>query len=169
MAMNRLVRLTALAIVLMAAVGGWRWWSGPERQIRRLLDDVAACLGSDDGQRGLEGMAAAATLGQYLSADVTIEPGQPFPAIEGRDAAVATCAALHRAAPGMRVSFTDVRIGLAPGGGSATVDATVTATAPDKTGTPQVDAREVLLTVIEADGRWIVSRASAVPVIERID
>lgn len=167
--MSRLIRVVALGIVLVAAVGGWRWWNGPERQIRRLLAEIAVDLSPGGEQRGLRDVAAAAALSRRLAAGVIIEPGQPFQAIAGRDAAVAAASALRAAAPGMRVAFTDVRIGLAPDGQGATVDATVTATIPDRAGAAQVEAREALLTVTLVDGHWIVSRASAVAVIERID
>lgn len=167
--MSRLFRVVALAAVLLAVSGGWRWWNGPERQIRRLLSEVAAGLGHDGGSRGVADVAAAAALGRHLAVDVLIEPGRPFQAIVGRDAAVAAAAALRAAVPEMRVAFTDVQIGLAPDGVSATVDATVTATIRDRAGAAQVEAREALLTVTRLEGRWIVSQASAVPVLERID
>jgi ketosteroid isomerase-like protein len=167
--MTRLVRVAAIAAVLLVAVAGWKWWNGPERQIGLLLEEIAEALSQDDEQRGLAHLAAGAGLGRLLAADVVIEPEPPFHALAGRDAALAGAAALRAAVRGMRVAFTDVRIGVAPDGRSATVSATAKLTIPQGSAPEQVEAREVLLSVTMIDGRWVVSRATAVPVFERID
>ncbi|MBP1634514.1 MAG: hypothetical protein H6Q10_1088 [Acidobacteria bacterium] len=167
--MSRLIRVVAVAVALAAILGGWRWWNGPERQIRRLLSDVAADLSDRSGQRGLARAAEVAALGRHLAAGVRVEPGRPFEPIEGRDAVVAAAAGLRSASPGMRVAFTDVGIVLARDRRSAAVDATATATFRDRPGARQVEAREVLLALTLAEGRWVIAQARAVPVLERID
>jgi len=166
---TRLVRVTAVVAILLAAVAGWRWWNGSERHIRLLLDEIAEASSRGDEQPGLAGLAAGAALARLLAADVVIEPEAPYQALVGRDAALAAAAALRAAVPGMRVAFTDVRIGFAPDRRSATVSATARLIIPERAGPERVEAREVLLSVTTAEGRWVVSRARAVPVFERID
>ncbi len=167
--MTRLVRVTALGLALLAAVAGWRWWNGPERQIRLLLEEIEHALSQGNEPGGLAHLAAGAALNRLLAPDVVIEPEPPFPALTGRDAVLAGAATARAAAPGMQVAFTDVGIGVTPDGRSATVSATARLTIPQGSGPSQMEAREVLLTVVLEDGHWVVSRARAVSVIERIN
>lgn len=167
--MTRLVRVAAAGLVLLAAVAGWTWWNGPERQIRLLLEEIENALSEGDEPGGLARLAAGAALHRLLAADVVIEPEPPFQPLAGRDAVLGGAAMLRAAAPGMRVAFTDIGIGVAPDGRSATVSATAKLTIPQGSGPSQVEAREVLVSVVLEDGHWVVSRAHAVAVIERID
>jgi ketosteroid isomerase-like protein len=164
------VRLRAIvaAALVLAAIGGWRWWNAPERQVERLLDGIAEGLSHDRPVTGVATIAAAARLQQYFSPAVVVEVGQPFSQLSGRDAVVSAAARLIAATPALRVEFVDVEIELAAGGDTATVRCGVTATLDDRAGQQTVDARELTLALREAGGRWVVERVASVNILEPV-
>lgn len=166
--MSRGIRIVALLIVVGLVAGVWRWWNSPERQIQRALDGIAAALSHDEPATGLAAVSSAANLQEYLSEDAVIDGGSRTGAVSGRTAVVSAAARAIAAAPALRVEFVDVRIALDPGGQSATVDCTVSAAVQDRAGQETVDAREVMLTMNRVEGRWVVSRATVVQVLEPI-
>ena len=59
-------------------------------------------------------------------------------------------------------------IDLAPDNLSATVGCTAMATVRDRAGQETVDAREVIITMHAQDGRWVITGARAVEVLEPV-
>lgn len=160
------VRLVLVAVVLVAAVVGYRWWTSPERQVRRVLAGVADGLSHDAPASGLGAVAAASALQEYFSPDVTIESMRPTAAINGRDALLATAARLRSTMPSLRVEFVDLQITVGTDQQSGDVNCTAMATLQDRAGQETVDAREVIITMRVVDGRWVITRARAVEVLE---
>lgn len=158
----------AVVAVVVVAAAGWWWWSGPERQIRRMLAEVAEAVNGQPSQSPFAPAAVATALYSCLDEQVVIEPGPPFDTITGRDAIIAAAMRLRATGPPLRIAFADVRSRLAADRRSATVDATVTATTEDRHGASQVDAREIVLTVVLVGNRWVIGHARAVPVLRRM-
>jgi hypothetical protein len=155
-----------VAVTVAAAAAAYFWWYGPERQIRRALASVAEGLSHDAPASGLAAVSAAAALQPFFAVDVTVDPGRPFGAVSGRDAVLAAAARVRSTAPALRVEFVDVRIELAPDNLSASIDCTAMATLHDRAGQESVDAREVMMTMTVQDGRWVITRARAVDILE---
>ena len=158
----------ALAIVLLGgAVGGYWWWNSPERQIRRTLDELARRASHDAPAQGLTAIAAVAGLREYLAEDVSLAPGEPYSPLNGRDTVLAAAARVRSVTPSLRMAFEDVRIALEPGG-TATVHCTVTAALRDRAGQERIDARELTMTLQRSGGRWVLTHAASVNVLEPV-
>ena len=166
--MSRFGRI-ALAILVVVAVGGaYLWWSSPERQIRRVLSDIAEALSYDAPATALGAASSAASLQPYFAPDVTIEPGEPYGRVKGRDAVLAAAARLRSRAAAFRVEFVDLQVSLAADKRSARIDCTATATVQDGPGQESMDAREIMMTMNTMDGRWVITWARAVDVLEPV-
>jgi hypothetical protein len=160
------LRFGLVALLLVGSAVSYRWWTSPERQIRRVLAGVAEGLSHDAPASGLGAVAAVAALQEYFSTDVSIESARPTAVINGRDAVLATAARLRSTLPSMRVEFVDLQITLGADNESADVDCTAMATLQDRAGQQSVDAREVIIAMRIADGRWVITRARAIEVLE---
>jgi hypothetical protein len=165
---SRFAGIALMALVVAASVGAYLWWFSPERQIRRVLAGVAEGFTHDAPATGLSAVSAAAGLQPYFAADVTIEPGPPFGVVRGRDSVLAAAARLRSSTPAFRVEFVDVQINLSSDAQSAAVGCTAMATLQDRAGQETVDAREVMITMNMVDGRWVITRARGVEVLEPV-
>jgi hypothetical protein len=163
---NVFVRVGLAALAAVAFVIGYQWWYSPERQIRRVLDGVAEGLSHDAPHTGLAAASSASGLNTYFSPDVTVEPGRPFGTLHGRDTVLAAAARVLSATPFLRIEFEDVQITLGADDRSATVDCTAMATLQDRAGQESVDAREVIITMQLVDGRWVITHAQSIEVLE---
>ena len=156
-----------LLIVAGAGFAVYRWWSGPEGQIRRVLDEISEALGHDAPVTPLQTASRAAALRDLVASDIVISPGQPFSPIHGRDAVIGMAARISAGAESFEIEFVDVNITVASSGTSAMVDLTVKVTAHNR-GQETVDAREVMMEFAYVDGQWVVKNAEAIPVLERM-
>lgn len=166
--MSPLVRAGLLVLAVAAAVAGYTWWYGTERQIRRVLVSVEEGFTHAAPSAGLGAVSTAAALQPHFSEDVVIEPGRPFGAVQGRDAVLAAAARVRSTTPAFRVEFVDVQIDLTPDDQSASIDCTAMATLQDRAGQESVDAREVIITMHVQDGRWVITHVRAVEVLEPV-
>jgi hypothetical protein len=165
---SRVARYGLMVLAVVAAGAGYLWWSSPERQIRSALASVAEGLSHTAPETSLGAIAAASRLRPFLAPDVTIEPGAPFGAFKGRDAALAAASRLKSAAPAIQFELVDIRISLAEGDESATIDCTAMITITDGAGQQSLDAREVIMGMRDVDGRWVIAHARAVEVLEPV-
>ena len=164
--MKTIAGIVLFALVLVGSLLGYRWWTSPERQIRRVLAGVAEALSHEAPASALGAVAAVSSLQQYFSQDVTVESTRPAAVLNGRDAVLATAARLRSFTPAMRVEFVDLQIALAGDSQSADVTCTAMATLQDRAGQESVDAREVIITMRIEDGRWVITRGRAIEVLE---
>ena len=166
--MTRVSNSLILAIVLAAGIAAYAWWTGPERQIRRVLASIAERVSHDGPLQGVAAASAAAGLHGHFAADVVIEAGRPFGPMKGRDAVTAAAARILMVTPALRLEFVDTTISVAPDGQSATVDCTAMATIKDRTGQESVDAREVMMIWALVDGNWVIRTVKTVDVLEPV-
>jgi SnoaL-like domain len=158
--------IALIALVLVGSLLAYRWWTSPERQIRRVLAGVAGGLSHDTPTSALGAAAAASALQSYFAPDVTVELTRPTTVLKGRDHVLATAVRLRAFMPAMRVEFVDQQITVAADNQSADVDCTAMATLQDRAGQESVDAREVIISLRNVDGRWVISHGRAVEVLE---
>lgn len=163
-----MARALAVVVVLAAIVFGYRWWNSPRRQINRVLDAIAAGVSHEQPAEGLGAVAAVAGLQQYFTTDVAIEAGGGLPVLVGRDSVLGAAARIRIATPSLALTFVDRQIAIGADGASATVNCTVSATSEDRAGQRNTDARQVVITLRLADGRWLIERAAAVNVLEPV-
>ncbi len=164
--MSSVARLVLGAVVVGAAAAGYFWWYSPERQIRRVLASVEEGFTHGEPTTALGAVSAPSALQPYFSADVAIETGRPLGVVQGRDAVMAAATRLRSSTPAFRLEFVDVQIDLASDNLSASINCTAMATLQDRAGQESVDAREAIITMHVQDGRWVITRARAVEVLE---
>lgn len=168
-------RGAAIVVAAALAAAGYAYWYSDERQIVRLLQAVAASA-SQDEPLGMPGMARVAGLRTLLAPDISIDPGPPAPGpIVGAAEVIAAVTRVRSAFPVVHVTFVDVQVavgrdeaGAGAGAGTATVHATLRVQTRTAAGDESVDARELVLSVHQRDGRWVIAAVKTVPVLERV-
>ena len=163
--LGRMPGRTILVVVgLAAAVAAYVWWTSPERQIRRVLADVAEALSHDRAETGLGDIAAVRLLQQHLAVDVSVSVGTAT-IMNGRQDVVATAARIRATTPMLRVRFTDETINV--DGDTATADFTARITSRNQAGEEVVDDRVVNATFRKDQGRWVVASARVMQLAEQ--
>ena len=155
-----------LAVALLAAcVLGYRYWASDERQIGRLLDNVADAVSQAEGEGGVAGLAEVAGLSTYLTPDVTIEATLPTraAAIRGAQDVVSTVGRFRAVFPVVTLSFEDVMISV-DSDSRATAQAIARTEMRDKDGAREAEVWHVVLSFERRDGQWVIARATAEPV-----
>ena len=155
-----------LAVALLAAcVLGYRYWASDERQIGRLLDNVADAVSQAEGEGGVAGLAEVAGLSTYLTPDVTIEATLPAraAAVRGAQDVVSTVGRFRAVFPVVTLSFEDVMIAV-DSDSTATARAIARTEMRDKDGAREAEVWHVVLSFERRDGRWVIARATAEPV-----
>lgn len=163
-------RAVGLLVVILIAAAGWFAWvtffPSDERRIRARLDEIVDTVNARSSD-GLSRIADAARLASFFTEDVTIDPGPPYPVMQGRDAILAAASAAGRGAGGFELAFVDVQVAMG-GTGTATAHLTLTLTWPNvQTSGSTVDAREVQLALREEAGEWRVAGGAPVQTLQR--
>ena len=151
---------------MIAASSACGWWNDPERQIRRVLDEIAERLSHDGPVDRLAAAAAVAGLHAYLAPDVVIDPGRHFEPVTGREAAGVAAARLIGSTRALRVEFVDVHIDLH--GPSADVSCSASTVIEDGAAHASRDARELRLVMRLTDGQWVIEQVKAVSALEPV-
>jgi len=154
------MKRTALVVVALGAVlAGYLYWASDERQIRRLLDGVAAAVTQEEGAGGVVGLAEVAGLTRYLAPDVTFEPGAPFRAIDGAQDIVSTVGRLRAVMATVELTFSDIQV--AVNGDTASVRTTARLTLRDRGGAQSIETRDAQIALEERDTGWVITTARA--------
>ena len=156
------VRAALVTVALVAVVAGYRWWSSPERQINKLLSDVATALSHESAQTDLRALTAVASLQTHLTPDVSIEMGGGSLPIRGRQEIIATATRVRASSSMMRVQFFDPEIAIT-GDTSGTTRVTVQVTTHDSSSQEVAAAYTVAMNLVLADGRWQIASARVLP------
>jgi hypothetical protein len=158
MARRRQVQAGLLILALAGTLLAYRWWTSPERQIRRILTVVASAVNHDRPDAGLEALASVAALQRHLAVDVAVELGRGSRVISGRQEIVSQAARLRVATPMLLVQFFDEVITV-EGASSANVRVTAQVTSRNQSGEDVVEVLYVDATVEAHDGEWVVTSA----------
>jgi hypothetical protein len=160
-------RVLLVAAVLLACLLGYRYWASDERQIARLLDNVADAVSQAEGEAGVTGLAEVAGLTNYLTADVTIEATLPTraAAIRGAQDVVATVGRFRAVFPVVTLSFDDAVISV-DSDSAATVQAVARTEMRDKDGAREEEAWQVVLSLARRDGKWVMAQARGEPLTD---
>lgn len=114
---------------------------------------------------GLTLVARTAQLAQFLTEDVVLDPGRQAGVISGRDRLLALASRAPNGGGAFHVDFVDLSVAI--NGDQAQAHLTAALSSTDaRTGEPNVDAREVDLTLVKRDD-WRIQRIVLVDVLER--
>ena len=161
-------RVVLVVVVAGAAWFGWRWlFPDDESQIRSVLEHIAETMSTgarDEGE--VARLARAASLRNALDREITVDAGQPFSRISGREALIGSVARFNAAARDVEFELADVQVQVAPDRSQAAVYLTAEARFVDADGGRGLEARELNLTMKRRDGDWVVSAVTLVRTLE---
>jgi hypothetical protein len=165
--MLRRVIVPSTAVILLVA-GVWYFSQGSDetagvrRRLQSLADEVNRS--TTDG-RGPE--ARAAQLGAFFTEDVDIDLGGGAAPIRGRATVVSMAERLQPRTAAFKLSFEDVTVVMAPGGGAADVHLTAQFVRRNLlTGEQSMDAKEFTLAMLRASNEWQIQRVTAVATLK---
>jgi hypothetical protein len=142
--------------LLAAVVGGYMYWTSDERRIARLLDDVVDAVSQGEGESGVAGLAEIASLTPHLAPEVEIDVSPPPSAVlRGAQDVVSMVGRLRAVFPVMQLTLPDPRISVADDD-TAQVTGAATLLMRDKAGAEAVESRQVVISLQERDGRWVI-------------
>ena len=152
---RRHARIAAAFALLVGLIVGYRWWMNPERQIRAILNDVAAAFTHETPGSGLDALTDVAALQRHLADDVWVETADAV-RISGRQEVITAAARVRARSRMRRLRFFDPRIDFA-NDASATVAVTAEVRTRDGSGDDLVDVHQVLAMLEKPEDRWLVS------------
>jgi hypothetical protein len=149
-------RVLSAAAVLAAVVAGYLYWSSDERRIARLLDDVVEAVSQGEGESGVAGLAEITSLTPHLAPEVEIDVSPPPSAVlRGAQEVVSMVGRLRAVFPVVQLTLPEPTIAVADDR-TAQVTGTATLVMRDKAGGEAVEARQVVISLQERDGRWVI-------------
>lgn len=159
------IRLTAPAVVAVAAAAWW-FWPTDTRRIAAATSQLAEAASIPKNEPDLSRVTRAATLSRLLAADVRLVGPSGRAVVEGRDAALGLATRL-RPPQGLSVSVGEVEVVVDADGRTATSRTVVTLREPGADGAPDtVDARAVAMSWARND-QWQVTEVTVTEGEER--
>jgi hypothetical protein len=156
--------LAAIGAAFLVAAGAFWWWSSgstDERDVRRLFQDFTAELNAGTTS-GFGTVAHVARLAEFFSPDVVVELGQGSPPIQGRETLLGMVSRLQPRTAAFVLEMDDVTVEFpAPDRGEVTFTALIRRRSFESR-EESIDAREFSGEVVRIDGRWRVSRVTAI-------
>ncbi len=160
---NWLIRLGLLAALIAAGIWGWHFFfPGPERVIRKQLNELARAASIAPNEAPLARLSNAQRLTTFFSGDVQIfvdVPGYSAHTFSGRDELLQAAIGARNILNALKVEFPDIKIVLGPDKTAAIANLTARADVP---GSKNVEVQELKLELHRIDGHWLVTRVETV-------
>ena len=167
--MKIVFRLVLFAALL--ALGVWLWFvlfPGPEKVIRNRLTELARTASFSSGESDLTKLAAAQGLACFFATNVEINidvPGRIQHTLMGRDEIKEAALGARSNLSGLKVTFPDITITIAPDKLSAVADLTVEATV---SGERDPIVQEMKFTFQKSDDGWLIARIETVRTLSSV-
>lgn len=156
----RLVLFAALV-----ALGVWLWFvlfPGPEKVIRQRLAELARTASFSSGESDLARLGAAQKLAGFFSTNVEVYinvPGRVQHTFVGRDEIKQAAFGVRSTLSGLKVTFPDINVTVAPDRLSAVADLTVEA---HVAGEHDAIVQEIKFTFQKTVDGWLIARVETV-------
>jgi hypothetical protein len=152
-------------IVALAALGVWLWTvlvPSPEKVVRRRLLELARTVSSSPNESDLTRLAAARSVAGFFAANVELKVALPelgqHSSIDREEIPPIVVMARSRAG-GLKVTFPDINVRVAPDKQSAVVNLTVDA---NISGEREHLLQQMKFTLRRVDGQWLITRVETV-------
>ncbi|HYA79251.1 MAG TPA: hypothetical protein VED19_01930 [Candidatus Nitrosopolaris sp.] len=161
--MKTVFRLILLAVLV--ALGVWLWFvlfPSPEKIIRQRLTELARTASFSSNEGNLARLAAAQSLAGFFATNVEVDinvPGRVQHTLVGRDEIQQAALGARERLSGLKVTFPDINITVAPDKQSALADLTVEASV---SGEGDSIVQEMKITFQQTDGHWLIMRVETV-------
>jgi hypothetical protein len=155
--MKIVLRLILLAALV--ALGVWLWmvlFPGPEKIIRRRLLELARTVSSSPNESDLIRLAAARSVAGFFAANVELKVALPELGQRGsidREEIPPIVVMARSRTSGLKVTFPDINVTVAPGKQSAVANLTVEA---NIFGSERL-LQEMKFTLRQIDGQWLIT------------
>jgi hypothetical protein len=159
---------TVLRVILLAALvalGVWLWFvlfPGPEKIIRRRLTELARTASFSSGENDLARLAAAQKLTGFFATNIELNidvPGRVQHRLLGRDEIKQAAFGARSTLGGLKVTFLDISVTVAPDKQSAVADLALEA---NIAGQHDTIVQEMKFTFQKTDDGWLISRVETV-------
>ena len=161
--MKIVFRLVLFAALL--ALGVWLWFvlfPGPVKIIRQRLAQLAATASFSSEDRGLARIAGAQHMAGLFAtnAEVNLDvPGRIQHTLMGRDEIQQAALGARSTLSGLKVTFSDINVTVAPDKQSAVADLTVEA---NVAGENDAIVQQMKFTFQQTDDGWLIARVETV-------
>lgn len=155
-------------VILLAAAAGLVWWGwrtffpSDERQIRRLLQDIAATVSVPADGKFVGGVLAADRLKGHFTPDVEIAvevPGEARFHLTGREELAQAYMVARSQYRGLTVEFYDIQVAVAPGRATAVAELTARGR---QSGSGEMQVQELRANLRRGDSGWQVNRVETI-------
>ena len=155
------------AVVLGILVVIWLVYPKNEAyHIRQRLHELADVVSSTQQQRDAARLIHIAGLKQFFTKDVTVQLNGNIPRVMDRNTLLQIAHVALQQEPGLTVTFTDIAVTHDDGTQQARVNTTVVVTGVHSPKAKSVDARELEMDLLKADGEWRIRAVRPVEVMK---
>jgi hypothetical protein len=161
--------VTIAAVIVGIVVVGWFVYSlqeSEEDRIHQRLHDLAEYVSTTKQTRESARLMHIAGLQQFFTGDVTVQIKEDIPKVTGRDNLLQMAHIALQYEPGLTVAFTDISVTHDDGTPHARVNTTVVVTGVRSQKARSVDAQELEMALVKAEGEWFIEAVRSVKVIE---
>ncbi len=160
-------------ITLVAAVGGmlvagWFFYghreSEPDR-IRQRLHELADIVSTTNQEKGTARLKHFAELRQFFTEGVSVQITEGLPTVTGRDTLLQMAHVALQQEPNLTVAFADISVAHEDGRQDAQVNTTVLVTGVHSDKARSVDAQELEIALVKAEGEWLIEAIRSVKVM----
>ena len=154
-----------ILLAALVALGVWLWFvlfPSPEKIIRQRLTELARTASFSSGEGDLARLAAAQKLAGFFATNVEVDinvPGRVQHPFVGRDEIKQAALGARSTLRGLKVTFPDISVMVAPGKQSAVADLTVEV---NIAGERDSIVQEMKFTFRKTDDGWLITRVETV-------
>ena len=167
MAIKNPVTITAAAVGIL--IVGWFVYSlqeSEEDRIRQRLHDLADHVSTTKQTGDSARLMHIAGLREFFTEDVTVQIKEEIPKVTGRDNLLQMAHITLQHEPGLTVAFTDISVTHNDNTQQARVNTTVVVTGVQSDKARSIDAQELEMALVKAEGEWRIETVQFVKVME---
>lgn len=156
----------ALSVVGILIVVWFVFQESEDDRIRQRLHELADVVSTANQKRDTARLIHMAGLKQFFTEDVSVKIKDDLPQVAGRDTLLKMAHIALQQEPGLTVAFTDINVTHDDGTMHARVNTTVVVTGIHSRKARSVDAQELEMDLVKADGEWRINAIRSVEVME---
>jgi hypothetical protein len=137
-----------------------------EDRIRQRLDELAYVVSTTNQQRDTARLIHIAGLKQFFTEEVAVEVNPDIRKVKGRSNLLKMAHFALQQEPDLTVAFEDMNVIYDTGTQLALVNTTVIVTGVQSQQARSLDARELEMDLVKADGEWVIKAVRPVEVIK---
>jgi hypothetical protein len=161
-------RIAIAAVIFGVLVVVWFYnpFQTEADRIRQQLDELADVVSTTQEKRDAVRLLHIAGLKQFFTQDVTVQIKNDIPKVRGRDNLLKMAHVALQQEPNLILAFTDISVSHEDGAEQAWVNTTVVVTGVQSRKAKSVDAQELEMNFVKAEGEWLIQAVKSVQAME---